>query len=75
MYIAKVTTKYPEFKGAGYYNFLMAHTEEELEGKIEDNAHDFEHVKTVDAIGCYSVDDVLEKYPTKEILDGELFNV
>lgn len=72
MYIAKMTTNYPEFHGSGYYNFLMASTREELDEKIEDNSHDFRLDKVVKT-RFKSVEAITEKYPSKKWLNDRYF--
>lgn len=71
MFIAKVTTRYPEFKGAGYYNFLMNEDEDDLTAMVDEVAHDFKYEGT--RFTDMELDDILEKYPTKGELNKGLF--
>jgi len=73
MYIAKMTTKYPDFKGEGYYNFLMTSTSEEMTEKLEENKHDFYLINEIKT-RYQSVEAILKKYPTKEELNKGLFS-
>ena len=68
MFVAKMVTKYPDFKGEGYYNFLMEEDRGELEGKIQENLHDFKLV-AVEELPYDDMDEMLEVYPTKEELN------
>ena len=74
MYIAKMHTRYPEFHGVGYYNFLMDADREALDEKIEDNSHDFSLEKVIKTRFA-TVSDVLAKYPTKQKLNDKYFKV
>lgn len=74
IYIAKLHTRYPEFHGSGYYNFIMEEDEATLEYKIEDMSHDFQLqgvVKTRHA----SIENVIKQYPTKQQLNKRYFEV
>lgn len=68
MYVAKMTTRYPDYHGTGYYNFLMDEDEEHLDEMIGNNSHDFSHEKTVE-IDVEDLSELIEKYPTKEDLN------
>lgn len=72
MFIAKMTTRYPEFHGSGYYNFLMSDDREELEYKIEENSHDFMHVATVKT-RHESIENIIKQYPSKQKLNEKYF--
>lgn len=72
MYIAKMTTRYPDYHGSGYYNFLMDTSKDGILEKIEDNSHDFRLAGTV-RTRHKSIDAVVEKYPTKEELNDKFF--
>lgn len=72
MYIAKMHTRYPEFHGAGYYNFLMDENEEYLNEKIEEYSHDF-MLEGVVKTRHESIQAVTEAYPTKEDLNNKYF--
>lgn len=74
MYIAKMTTRYPDFHGSGYYNFLMDESSDGVHWKIVDNSHDFSHVKTVKT-RFKSIEAIMAKYPTKEALNKRYFDV
>ena len=70
--VAKMTTRYPDFHGEGYYNFLMSDDMDELEAKIEDNSHDFSLV-AIEEVEADSIDDVLAMNPSKSSLNEEVF--
>lgn len=72
IYVAKMTTKYPEFHGSGYYNFLVEEDDLYLEEKIEENLHDFNYIKTV-KVDVEDVNELMEKYPTKSKLNEAFF--
>lgn len=72
MYIAKMHTRYPEFHGAGYYNFLMDTDEDSLYNKIEDNSHDFGLEKIVKT-RHQSVEAIVAQYPSKSKLNERYF--
>jgi len=72
VYIAKMHTRYPDFHGSGYYNFLMTTDKDELLAKIEDNSHDFSLEGTV-TTRHKSIDSVIAKYPTKDALNDKFF--
>lgn len=67
MYVAKMTTRYPDYHGTGYYNFLMDEDADSLEAMVEEQSHDFMHQSTV--FIDMSQADILKKYPTKQELD------
>lgn len=71
--VAKMTTRYPEYKGEGYYNFLMDEDIEELEAKIENNSHDFSLVG-IEEVDVDTIDEVVEMYPNKSDLNKALFS-
>lgn len=73
MFIAKMATRYPDFHGAGYYNFMMDADEGWLNEKIERNSHDFALVKTVKT-RFKSIESLTAKYPTKESLNEKYFS-
>lgn len=73
VYVAKMVTRYPEFHGSGYYNFIMATNDEQLEYKIEDNSHDFMLDKMVELEDFNDISEVLEMYPSKQALNEEKF--
>lgn len=72
MFIAKMATRYPDYHGEGYYNFLMDDDEESLDAKIEEYSHDFMLDKVVET-EHETVDDVVEEYPSKAELNKALF--
>ena len=72
MFIAKMHTRYPEFHGAGYYNFLIESDYETLEGKIEDNSHDFGLEKIVET-KHKTVEAIVKQYPSKSKLNERYF--
>lgn len=73
MLIAKMGSRYPEFYGSGYYNFIMVMTSEEMESKLEDNGHDFYLIDEVET-RHQSIGAIIKKYPTKQLLNEGLFN-
>jgi hypothetical protein len=73
MIIAKMGTRYPDYHGEGYYNFLMADSQEELNEKLENNKHDFYLINT-HKTRIASVDRLMELYPTKQKLNEKYFN-
>ncbi len=72
MFIAKMHTRYPEFHGSGYYNFLIEEDEDELNYKIEHNSHDFSLQKVVET-KHESIENVIKAYPTKAKLNERYF--
>ena len=72
MYIAKMTTKYPDFHGMGYYNFIMADDEDELMDKVERNSHDFS-LEGIVKTRHQSIENILKAYPTKATLNDKYF--
>ena len=74
MYVAKMTTRYPDFKGVGYYNFLVEEDDVYLAHRIEENLHDFTHQGTMKG-DVEDVNELMEKYPTKEDLNKVFENV
>lgn len=68
MFIAKITTRYPEYHGKGYYNFVTSMHEDELNAKLEDMSHDFRHVATIKT-RHQSSEGLHRAYPTKEQLN------
>ena len=72
--VAKMATRYPDFHGEGYYNFLMDEDIDELEFKIENNSHDFSLVG-IEEVDVDTIDEVVEKYPSKADLNKALFDV
>lgn len=72
MFIAKMHTRYPEFHGSGYYNFIMEEDEDELNYKIEENSHDF-RLQYMVTTKHESVENVIKAYPTKEKLNSKYF--
>lgn len=73
MKIAKMMTRYPEYKGTGYYNFVCADTDEELDQQIEMNSHDY-ILGTVVDIKMSDRGKFFKKYNTKEKLNKKFFN-
>ena len=73
LYVAKMHTRYPEYHGSGYYNFLMDTDEDALYSKIEDNSHDFGLEKVVKT-KHKSIEAILAKYPSKDKLNERYFN-
>lgn len=72
VYIAKMRTRYPEFHGSGYYNFIMAVDWDELVEKVDDISYDFMWENTV-STRYQSIESVVDKYPTKESLNDKFF--
>lgn len=72
MFIAKLHTRYPEFHGSGYYNFLIEEDEDTLEYKIEEQSHDFSLEKVV-TTRHESVENIIKAYPTKYKLNERYF--
>ena len=72
IHIAKMHTRYPEYLGEGYYNFLMDTDKDRLMARVEDNTHDFSLEGTV-TTRHKSIDSVIAKYPTKELLNEKFF--
>ena len=72
MFIAKMHTRYPEYHGKGYYNFIMESTQEMLDAKIEEYSHDFSHEGTVKT-RHKSVESLVAQYPTKAVLNDKYF--
>lgn len=73
MFIAKMHTRYPDYHGTGYYNFLMEKGQEALDEKIEEYSHDFIHEGTVKT-RHKSVEALTKQYPTKSALNDKYFN-
>lgn len=74
VYVAKMTTRYPDFHGEGYYNFLMDETRGGLEAKIERQIHDFRLEDTAE-LDYDSVEELVADYPSKEKLNKAVFDV
>lgn len=72
VYIAKMSTRYPEYHGSGYYNFLMTQNEDELLDKIEEYSHDFILVGTV-TTRHKSIESLVDKYQSKSELNKKFF--
>lgn len=72
VYVAKMVTRYPDYHGKGYYNFIMATDKDELLDKIERNSHDFSLDGTV-TTRHKSIDSLMLKYPTKQALNTKFF--
>ena len=72
MYIAKMITRYPEFKGSGYYNFIMDNDIDELQGAIDDNLHDYILDRVVKT-RFKSINNIINKYPSKQSLNNKYF--
>lgn len=72
MYIAKLKTRYPDYHGKGYYNFIMEDDLERLEFVIERNSHDYMHVKTVET-KHKSIESIINQYNTKDKLNNKYF--
>lgn len=72
IWVAKMTTRYPDFHGTGYYNFLMDADEEWLHQRIESNSHDFALEKVVQT-RFKTVKALMKKYPTKGDLNERYF--
>ena len=70
--VAKMTTRYPDYHGKGYYNFLMDEDMEALEAKIEEYSHDFSLV-AIKEVDVDSILNLTEEWPTKEDLNREVF--
>lgn len=69
MYIAKLVTRYPEFHGSGYFNFIVESDKEVLESKVEEMGHDFYLAGSI--MLDIEQDELLDRYPTKYELDKE----
>lgn len=74
MFIAKMHTRYPEYHGTGYYNFIIEDNEEELQYKIEEYSHDFQLQKIVET-KHQNVQNIIKQFPTKEKLNVRYFEV
>ena len=72
MYIAKMHTKYPEFHGTEYYNFIISDDPDELDEKIEYVSHDFS-LEGVVKTRHQSIEAVIAEYPTKQELNAKFF--
>lgn len=72
MFIAKMHTRYPDYHGTGYYNFLMEKSQEALDEKIEEYSHDFSHEKTVKT-RHKSAASLIGQYPDKQKLNDKYF--
>lgn len=72
MYIAKMHTRYPDFHGKGYYNFIMNVSKDAILEEIERLSHDFSHEGTV-RTRHKSVQAITLKYPTKDALNEKFF--
>lgn len=72
MFIAKMRTKYPDYHGRGYYNFIMEGDQESLDSKIEEYSHDFSHIKTVKT-RHKSAAGLIGQYPNKSELNDKYF--
>ena len=72
MFIAKMHTKYPDYHGTGYYNFIIDQDIHELNCKIEDNSHDFMWIETIET-KHKSVESLLKQCPTKQKLNERYF--
>ena len=72
VYIAKMHTRYPDYHGSGYYNFIMDTDKDSLLEKVERNSHDFSLEGTV-TTRHKSIESVMAKYPTKEALNEKFF--
>lgn len=72
VYIAKMHTRYPEYHGTGYYNFIMKTDRDELLASIEYMSHDFMLVGTV-TTRHKSIENLVGKYPTKQKLNEKFF--
>lgn len=73
IYIAKMHTRYPEFHGEGYYNFLMAYSQERLDTMVENNSHDYSLEGTV-VSRFKTIENLTAKYKTKQELNERYFN-
>lgn len=72
MFIAKMHTRYPDFHGKGYYNFIIETDKNELLAKIDDNSHDFSLEGTA-TTRHKSIENLIAKYPTKQELNAKFF--
>lgn len=72
MFIAKMHTRYPDYHGKGYYNFIMESTQEMLDAKIEEYSHDFSHEKTVKT-RHKSAEALIKQFPNKVDLNNKYF--
>lgn len=72
MFIAKMHTRYPEYHGTGYYNFIIEEDEDVLNDKIEQNSHDFSLQKIVET-KHKSVEAIIKQYPSKSKLNERYF--
>lgn len=73
MFIAKMHTRYPDYHGKGYYNFIIESDEDVLNSKIEEMSHDFSLDGTVKT-RFKSVEAITTKYPSKDKLNERFFN-
>ena len=72
MFIAKMHTRYPEFHGTGYYNFIMSDDRDELDERIEDMSHDFS-LEGVVKTRHQSIGAIIAQYPEKSKLNDKYF--
>lgn len=73
MFIAKMHTRYPDFHGEGYYNFIMDDDRDRLDAKIEENSHDF-MLEGVVKTRFKSTNAIVKKYFKKEDLNEKYFS-
>lgn len=72
IYIAKLITRYPEFHGSGYYNFIMKDNEDDLYDAIDGYGHDFK-LDSVVKTRHHSIENIVKKYPSKTELNERYF--
>jgi nitrogen regulatory protein PII-like uncharacterized protein len=73
MYIAKMVTRYPDYHGEGYYNFIMDEDYDTLLDKVEDNSHDFMLGATIVKTRHKSIEALVAQYPEKSKLNNKYF--
>lgn len=67
-----MVTRYPDYHGEGYYNFIIDEDERVFGQKVEDNSHDFV-LDGVTRTRHKSIEDVIKQYPTKVKLNNRYF--
>ena len=73
MFIAKMTTRYPEYHGTGYYNFIIEKDYDVLNAQIQMNSHDFMLVGITKTRHQHELN-IVHQYPNKADLNAKYFN-
>ena len=75
MFIAKMTTNYPDYHGTGYYNFIMNEDEDELDGKVEETVlnyiirdHDKKHFEARKAMMINLAEEINSQYEREVVI-------